>query len=139
MTSLPEGARAFSTSALELPTDAAEPLPIQGYDSRRLRELAGARDTSLSRATALRVFAPETEPGETLVLKVRERAEVVSATHSFLLPPVMLELQLPFELPGEEEARNARFNFVDGEYFVGRQHLPMIRWILEGRQGAGPI
>ena len=28
---------------------------------------------------------------------------------------------------------------VDGEYFLGRQHLPMIRWILGGRQGAGPI
>jgi len=28
---------------------------------------------------------------------------------------------------------------VDGEVFHGRQHLPMIRWILEGRRGAGPI
>ncbi len=25
------------------------------------------------------------------------------------------------------------------EYFQGRQHLPMIRWIVEGRQGRGPI
>lgn len=28
---------------------------------------------------------------------------------------------------------------VDGEFFLGRQHLPMIRWILGGRQGPGPI
>ena len=29
--------------------------------------------------------------------------------------------------------------FVEGEYFSGRQHLPMIRFVLEGRQGRGPI
>jgi 2-hydroxychromene-2-carboxylate isomerase len=29
--------------------------------------------------------------------------------------------------------------FVAGEYFTGRQHLPMIRWILAGREGPGPI
>ena len=28
---------------------------------------------------------------------------------------------------------------VGDELFVGRQHLPMIRWILEGRRGRGPI
>jgi hypothetical protein len=28
---------------------------------------------------------------------------------------------------------------VNGEVFLGRQHLPMIRWILEGRSGPGPI
>jgi len=28
---------------------------------------------------------------------------------------------------------------IEDEVFVGRQHLPMIRWILEGRVGAGPI
>ncbi len=28
---------------------------------------------------------------------------------------------------------------VDGEFFHGRQHLPMIRWILGGRRGPGPI
>lgn len=28
---------------------------------------------------------------------------------------------------------------VEDEVFLGRQHLPMIRWILEGRRGAGPI
>ena len=28
---------------------------------------------------------------------------------------------------------------VEGEYFLGRQHLPMIRWILGGRAGPGPI
>ncbi|HYC55230.1 MAG TPA: DsbA family protein [Candidatus Binatia bacterium] len=27
---------------------------------------------------------------------------------------------------------------VDGEYFWGREHLPRIRWILEGRQGPSP-
>jgi len=30
-------------------------------------------------------------------------------------------------------------HLVDGEFFVGRQHGPMIRWILEGRQDPGPI
>ena len=29
--------------------------------------------------------------------------------------------------------------FIEDEVFVGRQHLPMIRWILEGRTGRGPI
>lgn len=29
--------------------------------------------------------------------------------------------------------------FVEGEYFQGRQHLPMIEWLLEGRPGPGPI
>jgi len=28
---------------------------------------------------------------------------------------------------------------VDGDVFYGRQHLPMIQWILEGRSGAIPI
>jgi 2-hydroxychromene-2-carboxylate isomerase len=28
---------------------------------------------------------------------------------------------------------------LNGEVFYGRQHLPMIRWILEGRSGPGPI
>jgi 2-hydroxychromene-2-carboxylate isomerase len=28
---------------------------------------------------------------------------------------------------------------VGDELFLGRQHLPMIRWLLEGRPGAGPI
>lgn len=28
---------------------------------------------------------------------------------------------------------------VEEETFYGRQHLPMIRWILEGRRGRGPI
>lgn len=28
---------------------------------------------------------------------------------------------------------------VENEVFYGRQHLPMIRWILEGRRGRGPI
>ena len=28
---------------------------------------------------------------------------------------------------------------IDDEVFLGRQHLPMIRWILHGRQGPGPI
>jgi len=29
--------------------------------------------------------------------------------------------------------------WIDGELFLGRQHLPMIRWILAGRSGRGPI
>ncbi len=29
--------------------------------------------------------------------------------------------------------------FIDDEVFWGRQHLPMIRWILGGREGHGPI
>ncbi len=28
---------------------------------------------------------------------------------------------------------------IDGEAFLGRQHLPMIRWMLGGRVGPGPI
>ncbi len=52
-----------------------------------------------------------------LASEVRARPEVRAASHAFLLPPVLLDLLLPFELPGEEEPRNARFNFVDGEYF----------------------
>ena len=28
---------------------------------------------------------------------------------------------------------------VDGEIFLGRAHLPMVRWILTGRAGAPPI
>lgn len=28
---------------------------------------------------------------------------------------------------------------LDGEVFYGRQHLPMIRWLLQGRQGPAPI
>ncbi len=34
---------------------------------------------------------------------------------------------------------NAPTYLVEGEIFVGRAHLPMIRWILEGRVGPGPI
>ena len=29
--------------------------------------------------------------------------------------------------------------FVDDEFFWGGQHLDMIRWILAGREGRGPI
>ena len=28
---------------------------------------------------------------------------------------------------------------IENEVFVGRQHLPMIHWILDGRRGPGPI
>jgi 2-hydroxychromene-2-carboxylate isomerase len=28
---------------------------------------------------------------------------------------------------------------IDDEVFLGRQHLPMIRWMLHGREGPGPI
>lgn len=28
---------------------------------------------------------------------------------------------------------------VDGQHFVGRQHLPMIRWLLCGSEGLGPL
>ncbi len=28
---------------------------------------------------------------------------------------------------------------VDGDIFLGRAHLPMVRWILTGRTGASPI
>ena len=28
---------------------------------------------------------------------------------------------------------------IDGEIFYGRQHLPMVRWIMGGRSGEGPI
>ena len=28
---------------------------------------------------------------------------------------------------------------VDGQHFVGREHLPMIRWLLTGSEGAGPL
>ena len=28
---------------------------------------------------------------------------------------------------------------VDGQHFVGRQHLPMIRWLLSGSEGPGPL
>ena len=27
---------------------------------------------------------------------------------------------------------------LEGEYFFGREHLPMVRWILAGRQGGAP-
>ena len=27
---------------------------------------------------------------------------------------------------------------VDREVFFGREHLPMVRWLLEGRQGPAP-
>jgi 2-hydroxychromene-2-carboxylate isomerase len=30
-------------------------------------------------------------------------------------------------------------HLVEDEVFLGRQHLPMIRWILQGRNGPGPI
>ena len=44
----------------------------------------------------------------------------------------------------EEELRErglggAPCHLVEDEVFLGRQHLPMIRWILQGRDGAGPI
>jgi 2-hydroxychromene-2-carboxylate isomerase len=34
---------------------------------------------------------------------------------------------------------NAPGFLVEDEVFFGRQHLPMIRWILDGRTGPGPI
>jgi 2-hydroxychromene-2-carboxylate isomerase len=39
----------------------------------------------------------------------------------------------------EQGAGGAPGYLVEGEFFQGRQHLPMIRWILEGRIGPGPI
>lgn len=35
--------------------------------------------------------------------------------------------------------RNVPAYVVEGEVFYGRQHLPMIRWLLGGRRGPGPI
>ena len=28
---------------------------------------------------------------------------------------------------------------VEGQMFMGRQHLPMIRWLLTGQEGPGPL
>jgi len=39
----------------------------------------------------------------------------------------------------EQGAVGAPGYLVEGEFFHGRQHLEMIRWILEGRSGPGPI
>lgn len=39
----------------------------------------------------------------------------------------------------EAGALQAPAYILDGEVFLGRQHLPMIRWILNGRTGAPPI
>jgi 2-hydroxychromene-2-carboxylate isomerase len=39
----------------------------------------------------------------------------------------------------ERGLSGAPCHLVDDEVFLGRQHLPMIRWILEGRSGPGPI
>ena len=39
----------------------------------------------------------------------------------------------------ERGLQRAPTYLVEGEVFIGRQHLPMIRWILEGRPGRGPI
>jgi 2-hydroxychromene-2-carboxylate isomerase len=39
----------------------------------------------------------------------------------------------------EQGLSRAPSYLVDGEVFVGRQHLPMIRWILAGRSGPVPI
>jgi 2-hydroxychromene-2-carboxylate isomerase len=39
----------------------------------------------------------------------------------------------------ERGLTRAPTSLIEDEVFVGRQHLPMIRWILEGRVGAGPI
>ena len=27
---------------------------------------------------------------------------------------------------------------LEGEYYFGREHLPMVRWMLTGRKGASP-
>jgi 2-hydroxychromene-2-carboxylate isomerase len=42
-------------------------------------------------------------------------------------------------LLNERGAVGAPGYLVEDELFLGRQHLPMIRWILEGRKGHGPI
>jgi len=40
---------------------------------------------------------------------------------------------------GERGLSGAPGYVMEDEFFQGRQHLPMIRWVLGGRQGPGPI
>jgi 2-hydroxychromene-2-carboxylate isomerase len=39
----------------------------------------------------------------------------------------------------ESGIQNAPAYLLGDEVFIGRQHLPMIRWLLSGRRGAPPI
>ena len=43
------------------------------------------------------------------------------------------------ERVGERGIYNVPTYLVDGQQFTGRQHLPMIRWLLMGAEGPGPL
>ena len=43
------------------------------------------------------------------------------------------------ESVGERGIYNVPTYLVDGQQFTGRQHLPMIRWLLTGSEGPGPL
>lgn len=49
------------------------------------------------------------------------------------------DLELVKEEMDRREIYSVPTFWVDGERFLGRQHLPMIRWQLEGYEGPGPL
>ncbi len=81
-------------------------------DAARVDAVAGLVETVSADATAFLEWAVGEGP---------ERARAVAAE---------LEERGLFQVPAYA---------VEDEVFYGRQHLPMIRWILEGRSGPGPI
>ena len=74
ITVLTGDARTFDVSALDAPPGAAEPLDMEGFDSRRMRDLTSARGGNLNDAKALRVFDAETGSGEIHVFVMRRDA-----------------------------------------------------------------
>ncbi|MEL7096292.1 MAG: DUF1989 domain-containing protein [Pseudomonadota bacterium] len=76
VTALTNGRRNFSVDAFDISPGSAGYIDAGAFDSRRMAEMAEARNTSLGEGRCLTVFDTMSEPGELYVAKLSEDAEV---------------------------------------------------------------
>jgi hypothetical protein len=124
---------------------------------RRYRAQAIAREISIY-ARARGAHAPDSLPALleelfrrywALDLDAGDRAAVTGVLRALGLPSSDFEgwaadegaheLERVARVLQEAGVHQAPAYIVEGEVFHGRQHLPMIRWLLEGRTGPRPI
>ncbi|WP_424987510.1 DUF1989 domain-containing protein [Microbulbifer sp. S227A] len=87
MTARTATAGVFDLSALGLPDAVGDRLDSTRFDHRQMTAMAGARDSRLEDARALRIFDRETAPGDTYIAKVSTDCDlfvIVPVTDGYL-------------------------------------------------------
>lgn len=87
LTALPDEARYFGISALDVPEDLSHPLASLKFDNREICERTMARGGDFANARGFPIFDQSTDPGESYIVRVREPAMlcvIVPLTSDFL-------------------------------------------------------